>query len=177
MQHLSCGHLLCRLLIAACALADPALSRAQAPPQYTLTDLGSLGGTPTVGEAINTSGSIAGYGTDSNGVSQAFVYNNGSLTQLANLGGGAGVPLASTPAVPSSATATPLPSLPTPSSSRTARSPTWARWGGARAWRMPSTTTATSSATASPVGAMMMPFSTIAARSTTSTARSWVRRG
>ena len=75
---------LTKLLIAAssgalAAVAAPTL----AAPVYTITDLGSLGGTLTEGTAINNSGQVTGYSyTAGNFHSRAFLYSGGSMQDL-----------------------------------------------------------------------------------------------
>jgi probable HAF family extracellular repeat protein len=54
---------------------------------YTITDLGSLGGTRTAAFSINKSGEVAGFADLADGRSQAFVYIGGTLFNLGTLGG------------------------------------------------------------------------------------------
>ncbi|MGA2963972.1 MAG: hypothetical protein ABSD96_20070 [Candidatus Korobacteraceae bacterium] len=61
-------------------------SAASAQLTYTITDLGSLPGGAGIGTAINASGQVTGYG-DSAGT-QAFLYSNGTITELGTLPGG-----------------------------------------------------------------------------------------
>src|SRR5579871_1737325 len=89
MKRFLIRHYACILLTGALTLAAPARSRAQAP-HYILTDLGNLGGTPTVGNALDLSCDVVGYGNDSSGVTHAFLYRNGTLITLGDLGGGGG---------------------------------------------------------------------------------------
>ena len=73
------------------------------PPAYTITDLGSLGGGQTVSAGINASGQVTGYSLASTIITEpcptkynpkrtcsfhpehAFVYSNGTMTDLGNL--------------------------------------------------------------------------------------------
>jgi probable HAF family extracellular repeat protein len=61
------------LLFAAAAFGDPV---------YTITSLGGLGGSSSTGYAINNSGTVAGWGENSSGVTQAFVSTTGGLKGL-----------------------------------------------------------------------------------------------
>ena len=72
------------VLLLVLAVAQPA--RAQ-NPAYTVTDLGTLGGTRTVALSINKSGEVAGFAGTADGRSQAFVYTDGTLFNLGTLGG------------------------------------------------------------------------------------------
>jgi probable HAF family extracellular repeat protein len=55
--------------------------------QYTLTDLGSLGGDVSV-RAINNTGQITGIANTANGTSTAFLYTGGKMTDLGTVAGG-----------------------------------------------------------------------------------------
>ncbi len=60
----------------------------QVPPRYTVTDLGTLGGSSSTATAINSSGEIVGYSLISGDVAMhAFLYANGSMQDLGTLGG------------------------------------------------------------------------------------------
>ncbi len=61
------------LLFAAAAFGDPV---------YTIASLGGLGGSSSTGYAINNSGTVAGWGENSSGVTQAFVSTPGGLKGL-----------------------------------------------------------------------------------------------
>ncbi len=52
----------------------------------TMTDLGTLGGKTSEGEAINTAGAVAGYSTLTDGTYRAFLYRNGQMVNLGTLG-------------------------------------------------------------------------------------------
>jgi len=71
------------------ALALPLVGAAQ---KYTVTDLGTLGGSGSGAQAINVSGEIAGYASVAgNGSTDAFLYAAGKMTDLGTLGGTVGV--------------------------------------------------------------------------------------
>jgi probable HAF family extracellular repeat protein/T5SS/PEP-CTERM-associated repeat protein len=55
--------------------------------RYTVTDLGSLGGSIVLAFAINDSGQVAGYAYTANGKLHAFIWQDGSLQDLGTLGG------------------------------------------------------------------------------------------
>jgi probable HAF family extracellular repeat protein len=56
--------------------------------QYTVTDLGTLGGTYSVAHHINNSGDVVGYSRlAGSAVFHAFLYSGGSMTDLGTLGG------------------------------------------------------------------------------------------
>jgi probable HAF family extracellular repeat protein len=67
------------LLAVSCAYAE----------QYTLTDLGTLGGGGSFGEAINNHGQITGITNTANGTATAFLYTDGKMTGLGFASGGA----------------------------------------------------------------------------------------
>jgi probable HAF family extracellular repeat protein len=54
---------------------------------WTVTDLGTLGGSQSFGYAINADGQVTGYSTTTAGATHAFLYSNGSMTDLNTLGG------------------------------------------------------------------------------------------
>jgi probable HAF family extracellular repeat protein len=96
-------------LLAALAVAQPA-------PRYTITDLGTLGGTYSYAYGNNNEGWVAGGAatpTQTDGVSEtAFLWHNGHIINLGTLGGpnsGAGGPNARGEAVLSSETSKPDP--------------------------------------------------------------------
>lgn len=75
------------LLVAAVLLAAPLTAVAQ---QYTVTDLGTLGGAFSTPTGINSAGQVSGISeTASSTIYQAFLYSNGALTSLGTLGGNA----------------------------------------------------------------------------------------
>lgn len=57
----------------------------------SMSSLGTLGGTSGIGNAINSSGQVAGYSTNSVGTYRAFLSSGSSLTDLGDLGGGSAV--------------------------------------------------------------------------------------
>jgi probable HAF family extracellular repeat protein len=63
------------------------------PPQvqaqlYTVTELGTLGGTASTAEGMSKTGNVVGSSTlVGNGTSDAFIYANGTMTDLGTLGG------------------------------------------------------------------------------------------
>ena len=52
----------------------------------TMTDLGTLGGTASEGEGINTAGAVAGYSTLTDRTYRAILYSNGRMVSLGTLG-------------------------------------------------------------------------------------------
>ena len=71
--------------VAALAVFGTRSVEAQTAPNYTLTDLGSLGGT-TEGTGINNAQQITGISVTSAG-QRAFLYTNGTMFNLGTLGG------------------------------------------------------------------------------------------
>jgi probable HAF family extracellular repeat protein len=63
-----------------------AISMAHAQ-EYTITDLGILGGTSSYANAVNLQGSVVGYSATSAGANHAFLYSNATMTDLGTLGG------------------------------------------------------------------------------------------
>ena len=55
--------------------------------QYTVTDLGTLGGSESFAYGINDSGQVAGEAVTVAGAAHAFLYSNGTMTDLGTLGG------------------------------------------------------------------------------------------
>ncbi|MHB8256939.1 MAG: lipase/acyltransferase domain-containing protein [Acidiferrobacterales bacterium] len=56
--------------------------------EYTVTDLGTLGGTVSYAFGINNNGQVVGYAfTADNATAHAFLYSNGTMTDLGALGG------------------------------------------------------------------------------------------
>jgi probable HAF family extracellular repeat protein len=60
---------------------------ARADLQYTVTDLGTLGGTTSEAMALNDAGQVVGSSTLANGQTHAFLYSGGTMTDLGTLGG------------------------------------------------------------------------------------------
>ena len=69
-------------------ISCPLLATAHAePPLYTITDLGTFGGTNSIGTGINASGQVTGDATfPGDTVHHAFIHSNGSLRDLGALG-------------------------------------------------------------------------------------------
>src|SRR4051812_30684197 len=56
--------------------------------QYEVVDLGTLGGASSQAYGINQSGKVVGAAAVASGALHAFLYSNGSMTDLGTLGGG-----------------------------------------------------------------------------------------
>ena len=54
---------------------------------YSITDLGTLGGSSSGAKAINASGQVTGYALSANGTSNVFRYSAGHMSNLGTLGG------------------------------------------------------------------------------------------
>lgn len=79
-------------LAAACAVVALAFggassNRVYGAATYTVTDLGTLGGTSSVANAINANGQVVGYSTTASGETHAFLYSGSKMTDLGTLGG------------------------------------------------------------------------------------------
>ena len=73
---------------AALLLAGLTLSAtAHGAVSYTLTDLGTLGGSHSEARGINANGQVVGVSDTSDGPAHAFLYSGGSLQDLSDLGG------------------------------------------------------------------------------------------
>jgi probable HAF family extracellular repeat protein len=57
----------------------------------SMTNLGTLGGTSGIGNAINTSGQVAGYSQNASGTYRAFLSSGSNLLDIGDLGGGSAV--------------------------------------------------------------------------------------
>ncbi len=79
------GLALMALIVSAAGVARPA----RAEILYTLTDLGTLGGTSSYGAGVNNYGQVAGYAYTAGGGAHAFLSgpNGGPLQDLGTLGG------------------------------------------------------------------------------------------
>ena len=62
-------------------LGSPALA------DYTITDLGTLGGSFSFAFGINASAQVVGYSYTTSGAYHAFLYSNGTMQDLGTLGG------------------------------------------------------------------------------------------
>lgn len=49
---------------------------------YMATPIGTLGGSPTSGSAINNAGTVVGVGVNSSGVEHAFIFSNGEISEI-----------------------------------------------------------------------------------------------
>jgi probable HAF family extracellular repeat protein len=68
------------------------LSAAKGQPGYTITDLGTLGGSFSVASGINNGGQVVGFSPLSDQApSHAFLYSGGQMLDLGTLGGSVGV--------------------------------------------------------------------------------------
>jgi probable HAF family extracellular repeat protein len=56
-----------------------------------MTNLGTLGGSSGIGNAINTSGEVAGYSQNASGTYRAFLSSGSTLLDIGDLGGGSAV--------------------------------------------------------------------------------------
>jgi probable HAF family extracellular repeat protein len=61
---------------------------ASAAPEYTIIDLGTLGGTSSIATGINDLGEVVGYSSLPNLQDHAFLYSAGQIKDLGTLGGG-----------------------------------------------------------------------------------------
>jgi probable HAF family extracellular repeat protein len=95
MQHRAPKHLLAVLAVvlttaspaAAVALTHAPTKYRDASPNYTVTDLGTLGGTLSFAMGINDRGWVDGFSTLPNGDQHAFVWRDGVMTDLGTPGG------------------------------------------------------------------------------------------
>jgi len=78
------------LLIVGSLAATAATLFAQRPTAqgYSITDLGTLGGTSSEAAGVNNLGDVVGSSTTATGVSHAFLYRNGLMFDLGTLPGG-----------------------------------------------------------------------------------------
>ena len=58
------------------------------PQRYQITDLGTLGGDSSIAYGLNQSGDVVGVAEDADGVNRAFVWSNGAMVALPDLGFG-----------------------------------------------------------------------------------------
>jgi probable HAF family extracellular repeat protein len=78
---------LCGLLMSGAVLLVGAPVRAELAELYSLTALGSLGGTFSKALGINAAGQVVGQAETTGGAAHAFVFSNGTMTDLGTLGG------------------------------------------------------------------------------------------
>jgi probable HAF family extracellular repeat protein len=82
-----------RLGITLLAIAVGSVAHAQAPklPHYTITDLGTLGGTYSYSYGINEAGEVSGgaaTASETDGLAEkGFLWNNGTMTNVGTIGG------------------------------------------------------------------------------------------
>ena len=73
-----------KVLLSAIAVGIAINSPAQTVT-YTITDLGTLGGTYSTAHDINAAGQVVGVADNSAGVDRAFLYSNGAMQDLNTL--------------------------------------------------------------------------------------------
>jgi probable HAF family extracellular repeat protein len=61
------------------------VNAASAAVEYSITDLGTLGGNDSIATGINSSGQVVGDSYTSSGAEHAFLYSNGQMTDLGTL--------------------------------------------------------------------------------------------
>ncbi len=74
-------------LIALSFAVLPVLAEAADAPRYTITDLGTLGGTTSYARSLNNVGQIVGWAETSAGSQQAFIWQNGQMRPLHPIAG------------------------------------------------------------------------------------------
>jgi probable HAF family extracellular repeat protein len=70
------------IALVGCALLGASLSRPALAQSYSVTDLGTLGGSSTYAEHINEAGVVVGDSNVASGAVDAFYWNNGTMTGL-----------------------------------------------------------------------------------------------
>jgi probable HAF family extracellular repeat protein len=81
----TCSRLALAMVVAGTLLSVvPALAQNES---YTVTDLGTLGGSRSSAYGINASGQIVGISTTADGSTRGFIYDNGSLVEVGTFGG------------------------------------------------------------------------------------------
>lgn len=73
--------------VVACLVVVALTAQVQGQPVYTLIDLGTLGGDWSKAYGINDSGQVVGQSRDSDGESFAFLWSEGTMTNLGTLDG------------------------------------------------------------------------------------------
>lgn len=76
-----------KAVVAGLAVLAMAPSVAFAQVRYSVTDLGTLGGSYSYAYGINSNGQVVGDAQTSSGVQHAFLYSGGIMTDLGTLGG------------------------------------------------------------------------------------------
>jgi probable HAF family extracellular repeat protein len=73
-------------VLGAFALCLASVAAQAAPPTYSLTEIGTLGGTYSYGQALNAAGQVTGYAyTAGDAEAHAFLSSGGSMTDLGTL--------------------------------------------------------------------------------------------
>lgn len=75
-------------LLASLAILTLTGSVAHAAVTYSVTDLGTLGGSASEAYGVNNSGQVVGWARTASGEQHAFLYSAGTMTDLGSLGGG-----------------------------------------------------------------------------------------
>jgi len=74
------------VVVFVCVLTVCGLATA-GPIQYTVTNLGTLGGSQSWAYALNNHGQVVGYASTVTGYEHAFLWQNGGMTDMGTLGG------------------------------------------------------------------------------------------
>lgn len=67
--------------------ASPASAAAAQPMRYAITEIGTFGGSFSIGFAVNNGGGVSGAATTPDEYQHAFYWNRGQMTDLGTLGG------------------------------------------------------------------------------------------
>ena len=73
--------------VTACGMSLTPAS-AEVPPSYEIIDLGTLGGNSSIAYGLSEAGHVVGSARDADGIDRAFVWFNGTMTALPDLGFG-----------------------------------------------------------------------------------------
>src|SRR6188768_556025 len=73
------------LLASVCLLC--AITQAEAQLNYSLTDLGTLGGATSTANGVNNQGHVTGWAQTADGSPHAFIFRDGKMQDLGTLGG------------------------------------------------------------------------------------------